>query len=61
MLSTQSKGINVMKLHEIMADIMGTNQSAVTNKDPAYKKSRKKFKKNVLALDYEKKKKKRKK
>lgn len=50
-----------MKLHEIMADIMGTNQSAVTNKDPAYKKSRKKFKKNVLALDYEKKKKKRKK
>ncbi|MBW2965568.1 hypothetical protein KY342_00525, partial [Candidatus Woesearchaeota archaeon] len=47
-------------LQEIMADIMGTNKSAVTDKAPAYKKSRKKFKQNLLVMDYEKKTKKRK-
>jgi hypothetical protein len=48
-------------LNEIMADILGTNKSAVTSKSPAYKKSKKKFKRNVLVKDYEKKKKKSKK
>ena len=48
-------------LEEIMGDILGTNRSAVTDRSPIYKKSRKKFRKNVLAKDYEKKKKKKKK
>lgn len=31
---------------------MSTNQSAVTKDSKAYKKSKKKFRKNVLAMDY---------
>ena len=46
----------VKKILEIMGDV--TNQSAVSGSCSPYKKSRKKFRKNVLAMDYEKKKKK---
>lgn len=31
---------------------MSTNQSAVTKDSKAYKKSKKKFRKNALAMDY---------
>ena len=43
-----------MTIKEIMADATETNQSAVTEKNLAYKKSKKKFRKNLLAKNYEK-------
>ena len=56
-----------MKLKDVMEELgvaISTNQSAVTSKSGAYQKSMKRFKANLLAMNYEdinKKKKKRKK
>lgn len=42
-----------MTIRKILQELSSTNQSAVTKDSPAYKKSKKRFKKGVLAKDYE--------
>jgi hypothetical protein len=49
---------NAIKIFkEELAATIDTNQSAVSEKSSAYKKSKRRFKKNILAMDYEKEKK----